>query len=82
MDVDKVLDQRWDGHIKLEAYLDTNLSPTQTPDQSAFKFRPRSHTGSDFDDLYMDAKLTKIHFQCHQSHFQITFETSGIDETN
>ena len=30
MDVDKVLDQRRVGHIKLEAYLDTDSSPTQT----------------------------------------------------
>ena len=31
MDVDKVMDKRWDRHIKLEAYLDTNSSPTRIP---------------------------------------------------
>ena len=30
MDVDKVLDQRRVGHIKLEAYLDTDSSHTRT----------------------------------------------------
>ena len=31
MDVDKVLDQRRVGQVKLEIYLDTDSSPTQTP---------------------------------------------------
>ena len=31
MDMDKVLDQRRIGEVKLEIYLDTDSSPTRTP---------------------------------------------------
>ena len=51
-------------------------------DSSTLKLRPKSHTGLDFDHLYIEAKLTKGPFQCHQSYLQIQEESSGIVETS
>jgi hypothetical protein len=52
--MDKVLDKRRDEHNKMEAYSETDASPTQIPGKCAFKLKPRTHTDSDFDILYMD----------------------------
>jgi hypothetical protein len=50
--------------------------------QCAFKLKPRMHTDSDFDVLYMDGNITTRPFQCDQSHLQIRPESSEIDETS
>ena len=71
MDVEKQLDQWRAGQGKLEILLGLQY-------QSAFKLRPRLYTRSDFGDLYMDAKITKITFQCHRFHLQIQPESLVI----
>ena len=48
MDMDKVLDQNWVGHIKLEAYLDTDSSPTRTPGSVRLKIDAQVSYGLGF----------------------------------
>jgi hypothetical protein len=77
----KVLDKRWDEHNKMEAYSETDASPTQIPGPVRFKLKPRTHTDSDFDALYMNGKITTRPFQFHLSQLQFRLESLEVNET-
>ena len=50
-------------------------------EQSALKWVPRSHMGSDLSSLGMDGKIISRFFQWHQSQAQIHLESTGILKT-
>jgi hypothetical protein len=50
-------------------------------EQCAIKWKPRSHTKSNLDVLYIVGRTISDSFQCHWSHAKIRPKSTGIVET-